>query len=54
MLYGYALAAFIPPGLEHEPATARFHPFQESMSFRTTAIVRLVRPLRHFSTPSKT
>ena len=54
MLYRHAFPALIPSGLEHEPAPTRLHTLQKSMSFRTTAIIRLVRPLRHFLAPSKT
>ena len=54
VLHGYAFAALIPPGLEHEPATARLHPFPKPVRFRASTVVRLVRPLRHFLAPSKT
>ena len=50
----YAFPALIPPGLEHEPASARLHPFPKPVRFRAATIVRLVCPLWHFSAPSKT
>ena len=49
-----ALPAFIPSSLQHKPSTSSFHSLTESMGFRTTTIVRLVCPLWHSSTPSKT
>ena len=50
----YAFPALIPPGLEHEPASARLHAFPKPVRFRASTVVRLVRPLRHFLAPSKT
>ena len=50
----YAFPAFISPGLQHEPASTCFHPSPKSMRLCAPAIVRLVSPLWHSCTPSKT
>jgi hypothetical protein len=49
-----ALPAFVSSCLQHKPSTPSFHSLTESMGFRATTIVRLVCPLWHSSTPSKT
>src|SRR5262249_4369310 len=54
VLYRNPLPALNASCFQHEPAATRFHAFAKSMRFRTTAIVRLVRPLWHTSAPSKT
>ena len=47
MLDRNALPTLVSPGFQYKPATARLHPLPESVSFGTTAIVRLERPLWH-------